>query len=654
MLGILNHSTKAIFICSARKLRNMTQNTPPQNAPSLSKKQEEQRAWLTELYQKRSPAGGFRAKDDGKIIYVAGWAMRCRDQGACIFVDLRDRSGLLQLVFDRSVLGDAFAEAEGMRSEYNVAVQGILRKRSAESYNSKLPTGEVEALVKDFRILSASLTPPISIEEYDHSSEELRLRYRVLDLRRQEMQEALRARSRLNHSIRNFLISQDFLEIETPVLNKATPEGARDFLVPSRIMPGNFYALPQSPQIFKQLLMLSGMERYFQIVKCFRDEDLRADRQPEFTQLDIEMSFVNRAMVMQSMEKLWAYVLEECFEVQLQLPIRGLSYHEAMENYGVDAPDLRYDMPLVDVAHIVKESQFQVFRKVLEEGGRVKALCVPGGAGLSRKEIENLEAWLAHDFQAKGLAWLKYEEQGLQSVISKFFQPALLEKLAHCLSCQKGDVIFFGAGPEEVVHSSLGHLRRRMAQERKLIPEKLWSFVWVYDFPLFMRDPQTNKIQSVHNPFTAPREEDFPVLMDEKAFADSGLSLLSQAYDLVLNGVEIGGGSVRIHDAKMQRQVFQYLALAPEQIEEQFSFLLRSLEYGAPPHAGIAFGLDRILMLFLQKNSIRDVIAFPKTQKGQCLMSQSPSKVEAEQLRELHLSSLHTDKTHYSSTSRRI
>ena len=600
-----------------------------------------QTEWLESLYGKRQDAGRLRAKDSGKNIFVAGWAMRYRDQGGCVFVDLRDRSGILQLVFDLSVIKKEFPLAEGIRSEYVLAVEGLLRPRQKDNINSKLATGEVEILVQRFALLNPAKTPPIAIDEYEESSEEHRLRYRFLDLRRDKLYEALAARSKLNQEIRNHLLVYGFTEVETPILNKSTPEGARDFLVPSRLSPGQFYALPQSPQIFKQILMVSGLEKYFQIVRCFRDEDLRADRQPEFTQLDLEMSFVSREMLMQEMEKLWCSVIEKCFGIKIKKPIPRLSYQEAIEKYGLDAPDLRYDMPLVDAAEITRVSEFQVFKRVLDQaGGRVKALRVPGGARLSRKEIDELTSWVANDFQAKGLAWLKHEKEGLHSVISKFFSPDLLKKLAQLCKSQVGDIIFFGAGPENVVNASLGNLRVRLARNLGLIPQNTWALAWIYDFPLFQRDPQTKALQSMHNPFTAPKEEDLEMLsldLDKESFQKEAVKIRSQAYDLVLNGNEVGGGSIRIHKAEIQKKVFQHLGLSSEQIEGQFGFFLEALEYGAPPHGGIAFGIDRILMLFLERDSIRDVIAFPKTQKGQCLFSQSPSPVETGQLRELEL-----------------
>ena len=594
--------------------------------------------WLAKLYQQRQEAGGLRTTDIGRDIFVSGWAMRYRDQGGCIFVDLRERSGIIQLVFDLAILKEGFLQAESIRSEYVLAIEGLLRQRSKENINPKLVTGDIEILVKRFMILNAAKTPPINLEEYDESSEELRLRHRFLDLRTSRMYDAIQARSKLNQEIRNVLLSKNFIEIETPILNKATPEGARDFLVPSRLSLGRFYALPQSPQLFKQVLMASSMERYFQIAKCFRDEDLRADRQPEFSQLDLEMSFVNADLVMQQMEKLWSQVIEKCFNITIKLPIPRMSYQEAMEKYGTDAPDLRYAMPLVDVSELAKSSDFQVFQSTLKQGGKVKALCVDGGAKLSRKQIEDLTKWVSTHFQAKGLAWMKHEDDGLKSVITKFFTPTQLQALAQMCNSKKDDILFFGAGPSEIVNATLGNLRSRMAEEFHLIQKNNWSFVWIYDFPLFEQDKQTKSLKSMHNPFTAPKAEDMSLLLDTEFLTQGNATQIqSQAYDLVLNGTEIGGGSIRINRADVQRKVFQYLGLSKTQIEQQFGFFLNALEYGTPPHGGIAFGLDRILMLFLHRESIRDVIAFPKTQKGQCLFCETPTTVETEQLRDLHI-----------------
>lgn len=599
------------------------------------------RDWLNSLYEKRAESASCLAPNAGKDFYLCGWVLRLRDQGGCIFIDLRDKSGLVQLVFDSSVLGKSFHEAESLRSEYVIGVEGKLRTRDKDAVNPNLPTGDVEILVSRFSILNQSPTPPIGLEDHEELSEELRLRYRFLDLRRNKLKDALIFRSQMNHEIRGFLISKGFTEIETPYLNKSTPEGARDFLVPARLSSGQFYALPQSPQLFKQILMVGGMEKYFQFAKCFRDEDLRADRQPEFTQLDLEMSFINRNILVDYMEEMWQKVFRNCLGIEIPLPFPQISFQEAMEKYGTDAPDLRYDLTLTDVAEIGKQSEFSVFQQALAKPkGRLKALRVPGGASLSRKEIDDLTKWVIHDFQAKGLAWIKYETDGLRSVISKFFTPTLLEQLSKRCKMEHGDILFFGAGEEKIVHESLGALRIRMAERFRLYKKDALAPLWVFDFPLFCRESSSEGITSMHNPFTAPIQEDLPLLLSPKSSTDDLLSIRSQSYDLILNGTEIGGGSIRIHQSEVQKKVLQLIGLSKEKIDERFGFFLNTLLYGAPPHAGVAFGLDRIAMILLGRDSIRDVIAFPKTQKGHCMFSGAPSNVESEQLLELRLKSI--------------
>lgn len=568
---------------------------------------------------------------------LAGWSFRYRDQGGLIFVDLRDRSGIVQLVFDRSDLGGNFDAAEAIRCEFVLAIKGAVRLRSKETVNPKLETGKIEIVVREFEILNPSKPLPFAIDEYSETSEEHRLHHRYIDMRRESMRDAMIARSKLTMAIRRKLDGEGFLEIETPVLNKSTPEGARDFLVPSRMTPGKFYALPQSPQIFKQILMVGGFEKYFQIVKCFRDEDLRADRQPEFTQLDMELSFVNEEQIITLLEELWLSVFDEVFGIKIKQPIQRMTYTEAVEHYGTDRPDLRFDMKLVDIADIAAESSFQVFQKAAASGGRVKALCVPGGAILSRKEIDDLTEWVNRDFGAKGLAWMKHEADGLKSVVSKFFTPEQLGEIAKRCGSKEGDILFFGADAAHVVHATLGNLRLALARKMGMIPEESHSLAWVVDFPLFERDPQSGKLYSVHHPFTAPVEEDLPILLDTERFQKEGEKIRSRAYDLVLNGNEIGGGSIRIHRSDVQNAVFAALGISDEEANEKFGFLLEALQYGAPPHGGIAFGIDRVLMILLKKESIRDVIAFPKTQKGHCLLSDAPSSVDRLQLTELKL-----------------
>ena len=593
--------------------------------------------WQDTLFAQRIPCGTLRKENVGQKVFVTGWTFRYRDQGGVLFVDLRDRSGLLQVVFENSHLGAEFERAGSIRSGFVLGIEGTLRARDPEAINEKLETGEVELLVDRFEVLNPSRALPFQLDEFSDIGEEHRLKYRYLDMRREPMQQAMVLRSRLNQSIRRHLEKDGFLEIETPVLNKSTPEGARDFLVPSRITPGHFYALPQSPQIFKQILMVGGFEKYYQIVKCFRDEDLRADRQPEFTQLDMEFSFVTENEIMNSLEKLWAGVLKEVFDFEMKLPLPRMPYAEAMEKFGTDRPDIRFAMELVDVGEIAAVCDFKVFRMALEKGGRVKALRVPGGAKYSRKEIDDLTEWVSRDFGAKGLAWIKHEKDGLKSVVAKFFQPDQLEALVKKTGSVEGDIVFFAADREDIVHATLGNLRLRAARDMGLVPENEWKFLWVTDFPLFIRDPDSGELQSVHHPFTAPAREDRAILEDPERFQKEGEKIRSRAYDLVLNGTELGGGSIRIHDRETQDLIFRALGIGEEDAKEKFGFLLEALSYGAPPHGGIAFGLDRVMMLLLGRNSIRDVIAFPKTQKGMCMLSGSPSGVENSQLTELKI-----------------
>lgn len=608
------------------------------------------------LLNRRVNCGGLRKKDIGdSSIVVSGWINSYRDQGGVIFVDLRDRSGVVQVVFDRAEGEELLASADTLRSEDVILVEGNLRARADEAINSKIPTGEVELLARNLKIFSKSKPLPIPLDEYeDEASEENRLKYRFLDLRRKPMQQALRTRHEFTRHIRNFLNDEGFWEVETPILNKSTPEGARDFLVPSRINPGMFYALPQSPQIFKQLLMISSTERYYQIARCFRDEDLRKDRQPEFTQIDIEMSFMTPDSIMELMEKMIGGAMKEVFGVELPAKIGRMSYEEAMENYGTDRPDLRFDMKLTELGDWAAATEFKVFKSVVEGGGRLKALCVPGGAELSRKEIDDLTNWVAQDFKAKGLAWIKVTEAGLESVVTKFLPEPSQKTLLERTGAKAGDIIFFAADKAGVVFSTLAALRLKMAERFKLIDEKSWHAVWIVDFPLFEYDEKEKRVKSLHHPFTAVVEEhrgDFMELAKKAGSFQKGegfspddlkklTSLNSAAYDMVVNGVEIGGGSIRIHDTELQSAAFALLGIGEEEAQERFGFLLNALQYGAPPHGGIAFGVDRIIMLGLNRESIRDVIAFPKTQRGQCLMSSAPSSVDAEQMAELQLRSL--------------
>ncbi|MFN3604567.1 MAG: aspartate--tRNA ligase [Leptonema sp. (in: bacteria)] len=592
---------------------------------------------LNFIYKNRIFIDQLNIEKENKEVCLVGWVYRYRDQGGVIFVDLRDRYDIVQIVFEESYFKENYAKVSAIRNEYVLAVKGIVKKRSKETINPKLKTGQIEVYVNEFIILNTSKPLPFRLDEYSYVGEEIRLKYRYLDLRREEMQRSIITRSKLNQAIRKFLEKESFLEIETPILNKSTPEGARDFLVPSRLSPGKFYALPQSPQVFKQILMTSGFERYYQIVKCFRDEDLRSDRQPEFTQLDLEMSFVNEDIIMNLMENLWRTVIKEIFDVQLPNPFPRISYKEAMEFYGTDRPDLRFDMKLIDIADLAVKSDFQVFKNAIQKGGRVKALCVPGGGILSRKEIDELTEWVKKDYKAQGLAWIKYEQDGLKSAISKFFSEDLLKQLANRCNAKVGDIIFFGADKEEIVNDTLGNLRLHLAKKFNLIQEDQYACCWVVDFPLFERNPETNELESVHHPFTSPVEEDLEILLNDELFKEKGEQIRSRAYDMVINGSEVGGGSIRIHREDLQLLVFKKLGIQEKEAREKFGFLLEALSFGTPPHGGIAFGIDRMLTIFLKKESIRDVIAFPKTQKGVCLMSETPSEVDLKQLQELKI-----------------
>ncbi len=567
-------------------------------------------------------------------VELCGWVHRRRDHGGLIFLDLRDREGRVQVVFDPAQ-HDAFATAESVRSEYVVQIRGVVRHRPEGTVNEKLPTGRVEVMAEHITILNAAETPPFRIDEYSEVNEELRLRYRYLDLRRSEMSERMRFRAQVNQEIRDFLNQQGFWEIETPFLTKSTPEGARDYLVPSRVHPGNFYALPQSPQLFKQLLMVAGMDRYYQIVRCFRDEDLRADRQPEFTQLDIEMSFIDESVIQNLLENLMRQLFMSKLNVALPEVFPRMTYHEAIRRFGTDRPDLRIPLELVDIADLLRDVEFKVFAQPANDPHcRVAVLRLPKGADLSRKEIDDY-THVASIYGAKGLAYIKVNElakgvAGLQSPIIKFLPEDVLNQILQRTGAEDGDMLFFGADKAKIVNESLGALRVKLGQDRGLMAEG-WRMVWVVDFPMFEWDEKEKRWQSPHHPFTSP------IALDpEKLKADPGAAL-SRAYDLVLNGLEIGGGSIRIHSAALQRAVFQILGISEEEAEEKFNHLLTAFRYGCPPHGGIAFGLDRLVMLMAGGTSIRDVIAFPKTQTAQCPLTDAPGVVAEAQLVELGL-----------------
>ena len=573
--------------------------------------------------------GDVGAKEEGQEVTVAGWVHRRRDHGGVIFIDLRDREGLVQVVFNPEKK-EIFTEAERIRSEYVLSVKGMVRIRPDGTKNPNMKTGEIEIIASELNKLNDSLTPPFHHDE--NVSEEVRLKYRYLDLRRESMLHNLRLRHEVTKALREFLDKNGFVDIETPMLTRATPEGARDYIVPSRTHQGKFFALPQSPQIFKQLLMMSGFDQYYQIVRCFRDEDLRADRQPEFTQLDIEMSFVDQQSVMNKMQDLIRYVFDQVMNISLPEVFPVISYSEAMRRFGSDKPDLRIPMELADLSDIMNEVEFKVFSGPANDSdGRVAALAVPGGASLSRKEIDDYTSFVAR-YGAKGLAYIKIEDiskkkDGMQSPILKFLPDEVIDELVNRIDINDGDIIFFGADKENIVNDALGALRVRIGKDLNLLEEG-WQPLWVTDFPMFEKDKNSNNWTSLHHPFTAPSIDDAEELENNPG------KVLSKAYDMVLNGSEIGGGSIRIHNKKMQAKVFKLLNISDAEAQEKFGFLLQALEYGCPPHGGIAFGLDRIIMLLSGAESIRDVIAFPKTQTASCPLTDAPGEVSSEQLKE--------------------
>ena len=584
---------------------------------------------MTTLLQRTHRCGELGKQDVSNKIILQGWVSNRRDHGGLIFVNLRDISGIIQLVFDPQVNQTAHAVAENIRSEYVLQVCGRLKLRDAVSINPNMKTGRVELFVDSAEVLNSSLTTPFLIGEDVSLNEKILLNYRYLDLRRPKLQQNIITRSKVTHLIRNFLASRDFIEVETPILTKSTPEGARDFIVPSRIQQGSFYALPQSPQLFKQLLMISGLDRYYQISRCFRDEDLRNNRQPEFSQIDIEISFTTREVIFALVEQMFQKIFQEILKIDCPTPFRILSYEEAMQNYGSDTPDLRFDMLLHDITTIVRASNFQVFSKVVANNGVVKAMCIPDGAKFSRKELEQLTK-IAIENKAKGMAWVKLTKQGWQSPIAKFFSNQQQAQIVTATSANEGDLIIFGADQAPIVNSVLSLLRQTIAQTHNLCKKDDFKFCWVVDFPLFEYSVAEQRLVSSHHPFTAPHIEDW-----QKYHESEPLKIRSLSYDLVLNGVEIGGGSSRIHSRELQQSIFEKLKLSQEQVAKNFAFLLEALEFGAPPHSGIAFGLDRIMMFLTSAESIRDVIAFPKTQNASCLLSDAPAQVDAKQLREL-------------------
>jgi aspartyl-tRNA synthetase, bacterial type len=566
----------------------------------------------------------------GETVHLQGWVQKRRDLGGLIFIDLRDKNGLIQVVFNPDVSKEALTIADKIRTEYVVDIKGTVKKRDEKQVNKNIESGEIEVYAEEIEILAKAKTPPFQVSD-DNINEDTRLKYRYIDLRRPKLQNILKTRSIINKAVRDFLAEEDFMDIETPVLSKSTPEGARDYLVPSRVHPGEFYALPQSPQIYKQLLMLSGMERYYQIVKCFRDEDLRADRQPEFTQIDIEKSFTDQEDIIDMNERLIQYVMKTVKGLDIPAPFPRITYEDAMARYGVDKPDTRFGLELQNLNEFSSTADFKVFKAAVEDGGSVKAIVVPGAApDYSRKDIDKLEAFVKN-YGAKGLAWMKVNEEGMQGPIAKFFDDSKKQELTETLSLNTDDLILFVADKDSVVHAALGNLRNKLGKDLGLVDKDQFNFIWVTDWPLFEYDEDLGRYFAAHHPFTSPKREDIDKL------ETAPHEVKANAYDIVLNGYELGGGSIRISDAELQERMFRALGFTDEERDSQFGFLIEAFQYGAPPHGGIAYGLDRFVMLLTGSDNIRDVIAFPKTQNASDLMMDAPSNVSREQLKELHI-----------------
>ena len=571
--------------------------------------------------------GEPRENNVGQKVTLMGWVQRNRKLGGLQFIDLRDRTGIMQIVFGEEINAESFEKAKAVRPEYCIAVTGEIVKR--QSPNENMPTGMVELMCESIKVLSESETPPIYIKEDLDAAENIRLKYRYLDLRRPDMQKIFMIRSKAAMAVRNYLNDNGFLEVETPILTKSTPEGARDYLVPSRNYPGMFYALPQSPQIFKQLLMVSGFDRYFQIAKCFRDEDLRANRQPEFTQIDLEMSFVEQDDVMAMNEGLVAHVFKEVLGHEIKLPIRRMTFKEAMEKYGSDKPDLRFGMEITDITEAVKDMDFVVFKSAIENGGSVRALCLKGGADLGRKQLDKLVDFIK-TYKAKGLAWIQLKEEGNKSSIAKFLTDEVTENIVKTMGAENGDAILIVSDKNSVVFQSLGALRLELAKQFNLIKDKSeFNFCWITEFPLFEYDEEEGRYFAAHHPFTSPMDEDLEMLDTNPG------AVRSKAYDLVLNGEELGGGSIRIHDSSLQTRMFKALGFTEESAQERFGFLIDAFKFGPPPHGGLAFGLDRMAMFLAGTDNIKDVVAFPKNQNAYCYLSEAPNVVDQKQLDEL-------------------
>lgn len=601
-----------------------------------------------ELRRERSPGGLLRPEHEGDTVLLQGWVQRNRDFGGLVFIDLRDRTGLVQCVFNPEEAPEAHSMARQVRNEFVVEIEGVVALRPDGTENPAIHTGLVEVRSHAIKTLNASRPVPFDIADGEDVSEQVRLQYRYLDLRRPEMRDRLHLRHRFNKAVRDFMEAENFWEVETPILMKSTPEGARDYLVPSRMTPGEFYALPQSPQLLKQILMVAGVERYFQLARCFRDEDLRADRQPEFTQIDAEMSFVDQEDVLDVMERLVAFLFRHCSGIEAESPFPRIQYHDAMNRFGSDRPDTRYGLELVDLTGIAATSSFRVFASTAAGGGVVKGMRVPGAGSFSRKQVDDLEV-VAKSFGASGLVWIARTAEGVKSAVGKFFPPEEMDALLNRLGVEVGDLALIVAGRWQTCCAVLGRLRERLAVSMDLIPKEKFEFLWVVDFPAFEYDAGQRRFTFTHNPVSSPRTEDLPLLDEGLRILEGGegpsadspdhplARILSKQYDLVLNGSEIGGGSIRIHNSETQLKVFKILGFTEEQARERFGFLLNALEFGAPPHGGIAFGADRMIAIMAGVESIRDVIAFPKTANGSDLMMGAPGPVSAEQLQELRL-----------------